>query len=198
MASILKQQIIENYPILTGDEIAEKLNIGRLVVYRCLHKNRIELRRPGMRGGNIPWNKGKKLNQEQKAKMNMSGLDLGRAWNKGISMPKEFIEKMRYGLQKWCEEQGHYPNWKGGISYGHKTGYYSSQYKHWRKRVFERDNYTCQDCGDEKMIYLTAHHIKSFAEYPKLRFIVSNGISLCENCHCKIDKYRARFMKKEN
>ena len=83
-------------------------------------------------------------------------------------------------------------NWRGGISRAYKTGYYSVEYKQWRQRVFERDSYTCQECGI-KGTYLTAHHIKSFAKYPDLRFDIDNGLTLCENCHCKLDRYRARF-----
>ena len=52
----------------------------------------------------------------------------------------------------------------------------------WRKYVLERDNYTCQECGE----YFTSncvHHIKSYIDYPKLRLDISNGITLCENCH---------------
>lgn len=81
-------------------------------------------------------------------------------------------------------------NWKGGISRSYKTGYYSIEYKSWRKQVFERDDYTCQHCGVRG--YITAHHIKSFAYYPKLKYILSNGITLCENCHSKTDNYKGR------
>ena len=38
-------------------------------------------------------------------------------------------------------------------------------------------------CGDNKGGKLNAHHIKSFADYPELRFEVSNGITYCEDCH---------------
>lgn len=56
------------------------------------------------------------------------------------------------------------------------------QYKEWRSNVFERDNYTCQDCG-VKGGYLEAHHIKSFAHHEHLRFEIDNGITLCKKCH---------------
>lgn len=83
------------------------------------------------------------------------------------------------------------PNWKGGVSRIYKTGYYSQEYNNWRRTIFIRDEYTCQYCGD-KNVYVTAHHIKSFAHFPKLRFDLENGITLCEKCHSKTDNYKGR------
>lgn len=64
----------------------------------------------------------------------------------------------------------------------------SIEYKLWRAEVFERDKYTCQHCnkrgGD-----LHSDHIKPFALYPKLRFSVDNGRTLCIKCHRKTDTY---------
>lgn len=80
--------------------------------------------------------------------------------------------------------------WKGGTSRGYKTGYYSAEYKNWRKAVFERDDYVCRECGLAG--YITAHHIKSFAYYPELRYKLFNGLTLCETCHSKTDNYKGR------
>jgi 5-methylcytosine-specific restriction endonuclease McrA len=62
----------------------------------------------------------------------------------------------------------------------------SLEYKRWRYDVYMRDKFTCQHCGDAKGGNLVAHHIKPFAEFPELRFEVSNGITLCNICHDKI------------
>lgn len=83
-----------------------------------------------------------------------------------------------------------HPNWKGGVSRGYKTGYYSLEYKNWRKAVFLRDDFKCCECDSDG--YITAHHIKSFAHYPDLRFELSNGKTLCEECHKKTDNYKGR------
>jgi len=58
----------------------------------------------------------------------------------------------------------------------------SLQYKRWRQSVFKRDNFTCQCCGAFGG-KLNVHHIKSFSDYPDLRFDVDNGITMCEQCH---------------
>ena len=67
----------------------------------------------------------------------------------------------------------------------------SETYKQWRSDVFSRDNWTCQGCkevGGE----LNAHHIKSWKDFPELRFNVDNGITLCKKCHKLTDGYANR------
>ena len=112
--------------------------------------------------------------------------------NKGI------IKSKRIDYDIWLEKttkrwQGELnPNWKGGISYEKRyKHYFGATYKKWRMSVFLRDNFTCQFCG-LKGIYLTSHHIKSWAKYPELRYNINNGITLCENCHKLTDNYKGR------
>lgn len=83
-------------------------------------------------------------------------------------------------------------HWRGGITSEQKTVRSSRVFLEWRKAVFERDNYTCQHCG-EKGGYLNAHHIIPFSKDSSLRTDVSNGISLCRKCHNKEHK-RIRVM----
>lgn len=85
--------------------------------------------------------------------------------------------------------------WKGGVSKEKKyKHYYSFEYTTWRRAIFERDGYRCQVCCQVGG-YLTAHHIKSWAHYPELRYDINNGITLCESCHMKIDNYKGRGRK---
>jgi len=57
------------------------------------------------------------------------------------------------------------------------------EYQQWRKAVYEIDNYTCKKCGSNKGGTLIAHHIESYAKNKNLRLVVSNGITLCIDCH---------------
>lgn len=76
---------------------------------------------------------------------------------------------------------GH-PNWKGGIR---PRPMKATQ--EWRTEVFERDNYDCQKCGQHGGT-LNAHHILGWARYEEARFKVSNGITLCWECHNNFHK----------
>ena len=67
----------------------------------------------------------------------------------------------------------------------------SLEYEEWRKQVFERDLYTCQDCGQIGG-FLNADHVIPFAFYPELRFELSNGRTLCRDCHRKTDTFGAK------
>ena len=54
----------------------------------------------------------------------------------------------------------------------------------WAKAVKLRDGYVCQECGNTgKKRYIHAHHVKSYHEFPKLRYKIDNGITLCLKCH---------------
>ena len=58
----------------------------------------------------------------------------------------------------------------------------------WVRDVYERDNYTCQCCGDDHGGNLNAHHLFNYADYPKRRDDVDNGVTLCEECHVEFHK----------
>ncbi len=54
--------------------------------------------------------------------------------------------------------------------------------REWRVGVYERDDYTCRDCG-HRGHDLHAHHIIPYAQEQSTRFAVENGITLCVKCH---------------
>ena len=60
------------------------------------------------------------------------------------------------------------------------------EWRVWREAVFSRDNYTCQECNIRGGV-LHPHHIKSFVEYPAIRFSIDNGMTLCKSCHYKVE-----------
>lgn len=71
----------------------------------------------------------------------------------------------------------------------------SAEAQEWRRRVFERDAYTCQDCpqiGGK----LHAHHIEAWADCPEKRFELSNGLTLCLKCHGKRHPKHAALIAK--
>ena len=115
--------------------------------------------------GHAPWNKG------QSKETNPSTLRQAE-WMTGTNNPM-------YGKRGRS-----HPNYKNGKYTAEKKRFWgTSEYRQWRETVYKRDNYTCQKCGDNKGHNFNAHHIKSFVDHPKLRYEISNGITLCKKCH---------------
>lgn len=105
---------------------------------------------------------------------------------------KSFKSRPRKTCSKKCQYElvsrglkGNKRAFKKGIPYD--VDRKSPQYKEWRMKIYLRDNFTCQICG-EVGGELNAHHIRFFAKYPKLRFNVDNGITLCVSCHKEVHK----------
>jgi len=127
---------------------------------------------------------GKKLSEEHKRKIRK--FMLGNKYSLDYKPSEETKKKVsKFMKGRYCGKDN--PNWKGGISPINVKLRNSDKGRDWRLEIFKRDNYTCQICN-KRGTYLIAHHIKSFADYPELRFDINNGITLCEECHKEIHK----------
>lgn len=79
-------------------------------------------------------------------------------------------------------------------AYKKNPKYQDPRYKAWRLAVFKRDGFRCQSCGftGDKYNPLQAHHLHSQYNFPKLKFLVENGMTLCLKCHRKTDSFKKR------
>lgn len=140
--------------------------------------------------------RGQRRTEEQKAKLR------GRpAWNKGVTGYSTSKKGRTYAYQPR-------PNAKGRIAWNkgkpapwvtgenayqwrtdrteiqlNKDRHWTKEYRHWRTAVFTRDGFKCKISGKDCCAYVEAHHILSWREYPDLRFIINNGITLCRTHH---------------
>lgn len=124
----------------------------------------VSLRLPKSLKGNLNPNFGKKYSEERIKQMSEYG--------------KKHPVRFWLGKKRDFSGENHW-NWKGGKK---KRPWTCSEYALWRRSVFERDEYRCQDCG---VIHtaLNAHHIKRWVDFPELRYAIDNGVTLCVKCH---------------
>lgn len=80
-----------------------------------------------------------------------------------------------------------------------QRNYDDPEYKKWRNAVYKRDGYKCQWPGCSARKRLNAHHIRTWAHFPALRYLADNGISLCYQHHKMIKNmesiYESVFQK---
>ena len=173
----------------------------------------------------IKMKKGEKMSEETKQKIRLSNLgkkhnvsedglivirrnlSKGHGWNKGKPNTPEWNEKVRqanigkkYGLstrlkhrERWLGSKN--PNYIDGTSKESGIHYFDLQWKLWREAVYKRDNWTCQNCLKHTHD-LEPHHIKGWAQYPELRYEISNGLTLCKECHKLTDNYMGKGKRK--
>ena len=72
-------------------------------------------------------------------------------------------------------------------------------YAKWRKDIRKRDKHRCRWPGCNSKRRLEVHHIKKWGTHPGLRYSINNGITLCKQCHNKIqgneEGYELFFLK---
>ncbi len=141
------------------------------------------------------WMKGRKLSKKTREKIGLAlrGRVINSVYKQCEYCKKDFhcyiSDKRRYCSRKCYlespirkQEYGkrNREYWEDKPKKYTDRPYHGSDYRYdeWRNAVFERDKYTCQKC--EARGYIEAHHIKSWKNYPKLRYKISNGITLCK------------------
>jgi len=74
-------------------------------------------------------------------------------------------------------------NWQGGITEKESRDVLYEGYKEFRRKVFQRDDYKCKYCGNNKSGQIVVHHIIELSKNKELATDISNGITLCVDCH---------------
>jgi transketolase N-terminal domain/subunit len=132
--------------------------------------------------------------QYSKSKILLDQTGSHGAWY-GKRHSNQTIDKISHSRKgKYSKSEHH--NWKGGITPINEKIRKSPEYKKWRQKVFERDNFTCFFCG-ERGGKLNADHIKSFSQYPGLRFDVNNGRTVCADCHKNTETFGGKDIKRK-
>jgi hypothetical protein len=145
----------------------------------------------------------------ESAKLKISNSKKG---SKGYWLGKKMSDEHKANLSKSHKGKTGIKssNWKGGITPQNKIIRDSLDYKQWRSDCFVRDNWTCRTCRING-VYLTVHHKKGFAKILKEYNIkdildarkcselwdITNGITLCEDCHCLTDNYKGKGKRRE-
>ena len=116
------------------------------------------------------------LGSKGKGLGNQHGFKKGVApYNKGKMASQETRDRLSISHKKYFDKIG-----RADVKRYHHVK--DRVYLEWRTNVFKRDGFTCQICNQVGGV-LNAHHPKTWSEYPKLRYDIDNGVTLCVGCH---------------
>lgn len=117
-----------------------------------------------------PWNKGRAMSEEQKEKLRIQRAD------------PEYRER-----QADRQRGDKSPNWRGGVATANLRSPQDWKWKQRRAECYERDDWTCQDCGVKCGVKgprrIQAHHIIARRNGGSDK--LSNLVTLCASCHHK-------------
>lgn len=148
--------------------------------------------------GQVPWNKGTKglIKGSRGWHHTSEAIEKNRLAHIGKKHSLESRQKLSQvhlarGSKHWA--------WRDGKSSRRVRPRNSLKYRLWREAVFRRDDWTCVICkarsGNGVTVQLEADHIKPWAYFPRLRYKVENGRTLCKVCHSKTPTYKGKAIK---
>lgn len=162
--------------------------------------------------------KGKELSELHKVNLSISLIGKNSGQHNGMFGKVGKLNPM-FDIHRFGKESPGYINGRTSLYRAIRSMEY---YSKWIIEVFKKDNFTCQDCGDNRGGNLEAHHLKSFAqimqefinEYSQFSPIedietllrlslsyksfweINNGITLCKNCHKLTPNYGKKGYRK--
>ncbi len=173
-------------------EIASIYEVAATAVYYLLVKNKTQ-RRSRSQANALKWTS--EARQKQSASLSNNSNVRGKHWT--IDRP----------IEKPSLRGENNPFWKGGKTKLSVLIRGSGGYRIWRKRIFERDQYTCVFCnarnGVGSKVFIEADHIQPLSKLIDTYHIQSleqaiacealwdleNGRTLCQKCHEQTDTY---------
>lgn len=72
-----------------------------------------------------------------------------------------------------------------------------SEYQLWRENVYKRDKYACRGCSSVGK-RIVAHHLDGYHWCKERRTDLSNGVTLCEDCHTNFHTQYGRWGNTES
>lgn len=182
--------------ILNNVLLREKLHIGYIK-----YVNKSSTRKKRAQSQKEVWQRpGYRENQVQKALGRKQSPETIAKKIKATTGKKRTLETCKNISNSLKGEKN--PGWKGGISPLMNMIRVLPENRFWIKRVFKKDNYTCQKCLKFKSGTLNAHHIVFFSKIIQKYNIkslneavsckelwdINNGITLCVDCHKEVHK----------
>lgn len=115
---------------------------------------------------------------------------------KGKKQSEKHITKATKALKPYQSGEKHWA-WKGGITPIQRKLRFTKAYSDWRTAVFERDDYTCQQCARKGGRLNADHYPVSYAQLVGAQdwdglSDINNGRTLCYECHIKTPNYGAK------
>lgn len=155
-------ELRELYQTMTMEQIAKHYGVGETVVFKRIGEYGI-----------------KKITKSQRLKGKPKTLEHRLNMSRGT-----LASGVRAGSKNG--------NWKGGKSSANKCARSKAAYREWKVAALKAANWKCSKCNLEHYSFcdhcghrvrLHVHHIRSFDEFPELRYEVSNAEVLCDRCH---------------
>lgn len=201
-----KEQLQDLYRDFSSLNIAKLLNLHPTTIQYWLHKYNIPIKESSSYKRTL----GYKHTKETKQKMRRARL--------GIKYSQETKNKMGKTMRDTkCHAKERNGRWIDGRTSLRNCIRHLDEYKNWIIQVFKRDNYLCQYCF-KKSNKKEAHHLirfnwiltnflKRYSQFSPIKdkhsllelikndedmFDVSNGLTLCRDCH---DMTKHRFIK---